>query len=549
MVTMPEDVAKMSEEEKQRKLYEAENRKKIRETLKALEPLHPAGMVADNFAIEPIGTGRYIYNVCGTIGLVNADINHDNNKWFVNIEGEEVYINGHPLDKTELIFNLPDKEYVEAFAKGKIKPLTTEELYDKTKKYFKRFLDLSEEAYYDLLTIATFQSWILSELNSVFFLGVYGEYGSGKTVTIELLRHVSRHGYMPDPSVAFIGRCLDRFKVTPFIDEFDKLGELDNELYRIIRTCYRRGGTYTRMAEKGQKVESFNTFASMGFTVHGSIEDALQSRTLPIYTTVTHSDVIPRLGALRQPLGQLLYNAFLGWYISHIIDIHTIRVARVAQIIDIINNNIGEGNDESIVALLSRGGEKRATGQLEGRNVELEQVILEILGFLRFLDTGNQLRQPLLDATYKLLDLKDEIREEMRETGIAGLLHDFLINLYKKNRNNENMRTEEGLFIVSNQEVYEGFVNYCRNKGHLKDVDPGTYRGLMRDFGFSKGKNAKKMKVWNDEENKKTVRMAYIFDDRVQRVLCIKIEPRGENEKLTEHLDRGIDGHTGDEIV
>ena len=544
MEELPKTNTDVPEEERKELEKELKESVKIKNTLKGIDTIHPAGMVVENFAIEPIGSGKYIYNLHNQLGEATAEINYETKKWFIKIEGIEVPLDGKPLDKSELVFNMPDKDIVNKLIKGKIEPVTSTELYINTKNYFKRFLDLTEECYYDGLTVAAFQSWLLPVLNSVFFTMACGEFGGGKTVQMSTLKHVCRHGYQPDPSVAFIGRCLDRWKVTPFIDEFDKLGEKDNELYRIVRTAYRRGGTYTRMADKGQRVESFNTFGMIGFTVHGTIEDALQTRSLPLYTTVNERKELPKLGNVRNHIGNTLYNQFFIWYIRNIVDIYNKYVAHVAHVVDIINNNIYGGNDSELLSVIqfesAGNGQHGNTGNHEGRNAELHQVILELLHWIGFLRTGNDLGNNILKSVDRLLELKNEIREELRETGVSGILRDWLVVYYKKHRMDAQYRTENGLFVGANQEIYDGLTAYAKNKGYTFHIPPSEYRGLMRDFGWAKGKNERKMRVRLQSEEKKVIRLAFIYDERIQRNLGIKIEPLKEERTFEDFLDKGV---------
>jgi len=564
----PKSNADLSPEEREQIQKELDKSVKIKEVLKNTDYIHPGGMAIKDFVIEPIANGRYVYNVYGTIGIVKAerDYEHDNkNKWIVEIEGEKIEIKGTPLNDSELIFNLPDKDLVYKFVKGKIKPLSTVELYIKARDYFKQFLDLNDPAYYDGLVLGVFQSWLVDVLNSVFFFSIQGEFGGGKTTVLEAIKNLSRHGYMPNPSVSFIGRCIDRLRITPFIDEFDIMGERDNELYMLVRTCQRRGQRFTRMADKGQRIESFDTFGMVGFTVHGGIEDALQTRSLAVYTSETTNPMLPRIGNIRNILGNKLYTQFFIWYIRKMIDIYdryVTHVTHVTTILDNINNDMtAVTTNKELMGLLSIDYTVNPKTPVTpvtpvtknvsmGRNAELEQSMLLLMKFTGLLEpvtdgVTTDFTSNILNSVQRLLTIKEELRAEMRETGLLGLLRDWLVSFYKKNRLNQEMRTKEGLFIGSNQDIYDGFTAFAKNKGYHQMIGGGQYKGLMRDIGFVSGSSNKRMRVYCLEEGEKKSRSAYIYDERVQRNLGIKIVPVNEPTVFEAYQDEGVREVTG----
>jgi len=123
-----------------------------------------------------------------------------------------------------------------------------------------------------------------------------------------------------------------------------------------------------------------------------------------------------------------------------------------------------------------------------------------------------------------LLDLKDEILKQNREVGNISYLRDCLIKLYNKHKSDDNYRTQDGLFMISDAEVSEDYQRIMKNKGLLKNYSVSDYRGMMRDLGFSRGKNYKRMRIWIPEDKDKKNRTTYIFDKKIQNMLEIKIK-------------------------
>ena len=522
-------------EEKTRMDSEADGKNLVRSTLKEIDSIHPAGLVGKDFVIEPIGVAEYAYNVCGTMGVANAikDYEHDNPKaWVIEIEGVKIPVDGKPLEKGDLIiFNNPNVELVKRFLKGKIQPLTTSQLIKLLRHYYRTFIDLSEPEYYDGLVINTFQSWLLPALDSVFFLAITGEFGGGKTTILEASSHTMRHGCMPNPSVAFIGRGLDRLQLTPCIDEFDILGEQDSEIYRLIRECQRRGNVYTRTTDKGEKFVSFKTFANVSYTVHGQVETALESRNINIFTSQSQDPRLGKLGKFLKQKGAALYDQLFIWYMQEIPKIYNLYLEQIERFD--LSKNIQEELPEVssyrdfLTSLLPTREEVER--ERLGRDSELDGVFLDVMGYLKLMKTGELTKElviaaedkkaggELCDSFDKLLNIKEDVREENKDIGDKGLLREFIKGLIKDKEGNNQYRNNDGYIVVSHKELFDGFVEYRKNHGEYQNLSSSRIKGMLRDFGFSDGKNKRKTYVFMPGKLTKTSRMSYIFDEVVKR--------------------------------
>lgn len=511
---------RMSNEEAKK---EIDSKILIKNSLKALNGVKPSGLVAENVAILPLDVNEYVYNVYGKKGIVNAVPVYKGERgtppeWHLDIEGVDLIIEGKPLNNSELVFNLPNKELVKKFVKNEVKAPETYDLYNKLRDYFKRFVELHDESYYDALVLYTFQTWLTPVLDSVFFLALTGGFGCGKTLLLETVKEVCKHGYIPNPSVAFIGRCMDKLKISLFIDEFDIMGEKDNELYMLVRMCQRRGQCYTRMADKGQSIESFDTFGPVAFTVHGMVESALETRSIPIYTTETDKKILSKLGSIRRRVGQEIYDQLYLWFFDNIITIYGDYLQYTNELISVMDDFTDD--DEANLVLMNKVkfGRELTTTQI-GRNSELEDVMLLLLKYLGFIHDDNK-----ISKINEMLNLKNELLEQNREVGNIGYLRDCIITLYTKHKSDNDYRNEDGLFMISNIEVSEEYQKIMKNKGLLNNYSVSDYRGMMRDLGFDRGKNYKKLRIIIPGESEKKVRSSYIFDNKVQTRLQVKIE-------------------------
>lgn len=501
------------------------------------EKIHPAGCVqkvvdgdeTHTLVIEPIASNEYVYNINGKKrGKTHIVPNTKTNLTYMNIEGRDFMLEGKPLDDGMFkIINHPRKEDVLKWLKGKRATKTSNELFGLVKNYFKIFLDLSEDCYYDLLTMTVFQSWLQELLESVWYVSITGEFGGGKTTTMEACAKLCKHGCTPgDASVSFISRGIDMLKMVPFLDEFDSIaGELDSEHYAIVRMGQRRGQPFSRMGDKGGTFQTFDVFGTKLISVHGQLEDALQSRSLIINTCESEDHRVPHVARAMTKMSTALYSELWLWYLSNI---HSITIVDVVDVVDYISNTNISSVRDSLFSMF-HPPVNRQPGQLKGRDAEIQGSWLTITRFLGFDEKVNH-------SVNRLIELKAEIREEMRETGVTGLLREFLIRTYKNYRENSEYWNSEGHFMYGHKNVHEEFKTYAKSKGEFPTK--GVITGALKELGFVSGVNGnkKKMKVWDEGDKKRHTRLALIYDERVQRRLGIKILNENEHQGLLNNV-------------
>ncbi|MEM3698220.1 MAG: hypothetical protein QXQ94_12145, partial [Candidatus Bathyarchaeia archaeon] len=271
---------------------EAEERvKKIRE---APHILHPAGGITEKFVYEPVSFGKYVYRTAdGKRGFANLRIEYEDDEeqrkphWLIEVEGEQYYFKDKP--PKEFLFSMPCVEIVEKWVKGEKQSLTTEQLWRLNAVYLRTFLDFPREFEFSVTQLFIQQSWLTEILPVVFYLGVKGEFGGGKTVTGETVVLACRHGYFTgNLSPPFVARAIQDHKITLMVDELDAVaGTKDSDLNCIFRQGYRRGLKYSRVNPDTLETESYEVFGPKLFTVYAEIEEALQTRTIPIHVRET----------------------------------------------------------------------------------------------------------------------------------------------------------------------------------------------------------------------------------------------------------------------
>ncbi len=488
---------------------------------------NPSGMLTRGFVLEPLNSYTYVYNWCGIKGIVNLekDPNPESKRFFLEIEGVEVTLEGNPIKN--FVFELPDEDLVKDYVKCKVRAESAAELYDELYKLFDTFVELYPKSLFTLMILFIFQSWLVGKLKTVFFVSIMGEFGGGKTCILEILTALSRHGYMtPNPSTSFVGRVIESQKLTLAVDEIDCLkGTEDSDLIQLIRTSYRRGSRYSRINKSTMEPEFFCTFGAKAFTAHTDLEQALQTRTMPIITTEALDKLVTLINYIKDSFCRRLHNKLFLWYIDNSIYIDYI------DYIDIDSRERVDYDRQKIYKLLlSVLSEEQFSqfGQLGGRNAELGLVVANLLKMLDLTNVN------LLTHIKESFKIKKEIEEEKFDTGDIGLCRDLLVDYYKDYSKKHHFVTKNGQFKIANKDLYEGFNKLLRDKGK-RGITPSEFKGFLRDFGFEMGSSRKKMLIiLTNEVNKipqePKSRLCCIYTPKAMRKLGIAVEMLSNKE-------------------
>lgn len=523
-----------------------------------------------HFVYEPVTYFSYAWNWCGLKGVSVVQHDPKRKQSYFKVLDATFWLEDKTLTPEELTFNMPTAEAVEAWSKGNVASLEERSLWRLCKQYFTFFLDLKEPAFYDVLGLAAFQTWLLTDetlTNSCFFVAVKGAYGGGKSVSCEALIFLGRHGKIANPSIAWLGRSIERLGLTIFMDEFDVTCEQDPELGRLARMCQRRGQSYDRSTKSG-KPESFQVFAPWIMSVHGELEDALATRTLPVTTLETSDSDIPVVNPEKVRLGQQLYDQMWMWYLDSIDYIsykakpeHEFDLSMLGCLVDSVDTSIVTIQDDIVDhSKLSQPVNRNGLGDLRrrvadtilstctekqveiikesrGRNVELMVNAFKIANIV-----GVD-----LDASIKEeFKIKTEVEEEEREIGLVGYLRDFLVDLYRKRREHPNYWTSYGPFMVSNKETFDEF-NIYLHRQEQSAISSTEFKGALRELGFERPTGRKKMKIktWSEieaDDKEEHTRLANIYTEGVCRRLGLTTKmPDFARATLQEKMNAALD--------
>jgi len=194
---------------------------------------------------------------------------------YFTLQGDEVeYSSISPESLTEDTFDL--------FTKTGAKLDTVEEI----SKYLKRYIYLTSEAEYTLISLLTIHSYGVDLFERTPYLWIKGVKGSGKTTLMTIMKFlVYNPEFLSDTTAAALFRLLDN-RPTLFLDEVEALNKRNsgNELiFRVLNSGYQKDGTVTRTIKNEPII--FNTYGFKVLAGINSLAPALQDRCIPLTLT------------------------------------------------------------------------------------------------------------------------------------------------------------------------------------------------------------------------------------------------------------------------
>jgi hypothetical protein len=538
------------------KLEAEERAKKLRE---APHILHPAGGLTEKFVYEPVAIGKYVYRTDkGKRGFATLKIEYEDEEeqkkphWLIEVEGEQYYFKDKP--PKEFLFSMPSMEAVEKWVKGEKQSLTTEQLWRLNGAYLRTFLDFPREFEFNVTELFIQQSWLAEILPVVFYLGVKGEFGGGKTVTGETVVLACRHGYFTgNLSPPFVARAIQDHKITLMVDELDAVaGTKDSDLNCIFRQGYRRGLKYSRVNPDTLETESYEIFGPKLFTVYAEIEEALQTRTIPIHVRETGNPQFPIVNLDKAGFGKYVYTENFLWYLDNILglrgnDIHLISGVDLVDTVDMFlgDNQINLSPEQIRQTLFEKKktlvteGQLCQLSQLGGRNTELM--------FLCFV-LSNLVKVECDEDIVKTFTQKITEESERTELGYRGILKQVLMDLWNEKKGNEDYMTEDGFVKISNKEVYDKY-NQVLKKEYGEGLSPVKFKEFMLEFGFTDALNRTKLKVPIPGDSEPKSRLCNVFTERVLRKLGVEEERQALQEILVKTRDWILKNKDADSLV
>ena len=246
----------------------------------------------------PIGYLQYVCYNGQNKEIVLAEKKEETNekgkvtkRWYeMQFQGETYIFKDAPINDLNSVpyTNYITEDIAKKWIEGKYS-IPFEDLWKKIEDAIGECYEFNHKKDLDLVTLFVLETWFVDVLNAVFYLDIRSSMGGGKTTLIEIIKILSRYGIIAnDVSMAVIPRLIDRYKCTLVIDEIDQINIKSREdIYKILRTGYRRGQKYIRAKPKTFEPEVFDCYGAKAFNYRSDVVDDLKSRSIPIDTSIS----------------------------------------------------------------------------------------------------------------------------------------------------------------------------------------------------------------------------------------------------------------------
>jgi hypothetical protein len=489
------------------------------------------GGVYNDLVIEPLGNYRYLYNYNGKKGVISSSYDKDLKQDFLTIENETYIFEDKSLKK--VIFNIPSEQAIQEYINDLYEIKDSKTLFEHVEKYLKILYDV-KSSYYPFITVGIFQSWLLHGLQAVFYLGFEAKYGGAKTVFLEGMSIISRHGCLSgNITSAGVGRLVEKYNLSLFADEIDiKTKSKDNELYEVFRIGYRRNNPYIRLKDSKHNFDEdiCDPFGFKAFSIHSQVEKALKTRSVIVPLRTSKNTKLPILNLYKNQLGKPLFEDLFFWYMENAKDFvaPVSLVSLLSTVFSKENTDIESIRKQLFDEILKDFTEKEIDTLLKffGRNEELLYIALIVC---------KKLNINVIYELEKTFTEKTESDDVYSDNYMIGLLRELIVNIYKrKDKANdpelpivndiEINEVEKGEFKGSlycgKTELYETFRIHLKNKD-IRPVSPTTFSEYLLELGFNENINIKKERFGKDKEK---FLKALIFDQAALYHLGIKKE-------------------------
>lgn len=204
----------------------------------------PDGTIAD--MVYSKQTDQSMFAVADTGGVyltkdvfVGEDINptHDSSKALFK------------LIPTKTVLDLVNKNFINV-ASNLEDYGTVTELYKQIREHIQKYVVLEDTRFYDVATGYVLMSWVFDRFNTVPYLRVVGDLGTGKSRFLEVVGKLCNRSMMASGSIsmAAVFRTLDLVQGTLVFDEADfKSSDMSDDIVKILNGGHKKDTPVIRM--------------------------------------------------------------------------------------------------------------------------------------------------------------------------------------------------------------------------------------------------------------------------------------------------------------
>ena len=171
------------------------------------------------------------------------------------------------------------------------KTVQTNNLFRKIYDFLKRYIVVSEEFYYVLVSYIM-MTYIYVLFQVIPYLWINGEKGTGKSTIMKLLNKLCFNPlFCSNINPANIFRQIDNDGSTIILDEFEKMyGEEKQEIVKLLNQGFNKDGVVPRCVGQNNQIKKFRSFSPKIMGGITNIDDVLFERCIK-YTTERIKDI------------------------------------------------------------------------------------------------------------------------------------------------------------------------------------------------------------------------------------------------------------------
>lgn len=186
---------------------------------------------------------------------------------------------------TKTVRELVNKNFINV-ASGLVEYGTVTDLYNQIREHILKYIILEDARFYDVATGYVLMSWVFDRFNTVPYLRVVGDFGTGKSRFLEVVGKLCNRSMMASGSisVAAVFRTIDLVQGTLVFDEADfKSSDMSDDIVKMLNGGHKKDTPVVRM-EIVNDVLKPASFRVYGPKVLGSrrgfVDTALESRCI-----------------------------------------------------------------------------------------------------------------------------------------------------------------------------------------------------------------------------------------------------------------------------
>lgn len=342
--------------------------------------------------------------------------------------------------------DLIDKNFINV-ATGGEEYGTLKDLHAALREHIQKYVFLEDDRFYDVAIVYVLMSWVFDRFNTVPYLRVIGDMGTGKSRFLEVIGKLCNRSMMASGSIsmAAVYRTLDLVQGTLVFDEADfKSSDMSDDIVKILNGGHKKDTPVVRM-ECVNDVFKTTSFRVFGPKILGSrrsfADSALESRCITHRMFPQKSVTVPvHLPVAFEPDTQILRNKLLMFRLRnyhHIQDDESSlsgldfpRLRQTALALTSIAKMIDEETLKSVLGFL----------------VEYEQSFLNTVATDTFAD--------ILLCISRLMETNEDVRKSgvMHMNLIANSFNDQFFDDYTE-RDTPQVNTREGILFFPSQRV------------------------------------------------------------------------------------------------